>query len=184
MRRTSQPSPRSLECKKKQSSEQLRTKESLIRNKAIEIVGRSDSWPLAHLLYQGEGTTLDFKSEQYRFSGATDDEKSELLKDILAFANAWRNADAYILIGVKEVKGGRGEVMGISEHLEDAHIQQLVNSKTQRAIEFSYKAAEVEGVQVGIIIFQSKVDGLFISRKTSVVLNNRMYTSVEVPQLI
>ena len=53
-------------AKKKQSSEQLRTKESLIRNKAIEIVGRSDSWPLAHLLYQGEGTTLDFKSEQFR----------------------------------------------------------------------------------------------------------------------
>lgn len=84
------------------------------------------------LLFGEEGNTLDFKSEQYRFSGATDDEKSELLKDILAFANAWRRADAYILIGVKEVKGGRSEVVGIADHLDDAHIQQFVNSKTQR----------------------------------------------------
>jgi hypothetical protein len=110
-----------------------------------------DHWPLAHLLYEGEGNTLDFKSEQYRFSGATDDEKSELLKDIVAFANAWRNSDAYILIGVKEVKGGRGEIIGISEHLEDAHIQQFVNQKTQRPIEFSYKPSQIDGFTIGII---------------------------------
>lgn len=71
------------------------------------------------LLFEEEGNTFDFKSEQYRFSGATDEEKVELLKDIIAFANAWRRTDAYILIGVKEVKGGRSEVVGISEHLDD-----------------------------------------------------------------
>jgi hypothetical protein len=42
------------------------------------------------LLYEEESPTLDFKREQYRFSKASDDEKSELLKDILGFANAWR----------------------------------------------------------------------------------------------
>ena len=103
------------------------------------------------LLYEEEGDTLDFKSEQYRFSGASDDEKSELLKDILAFANAWRRADAYILIGTKEVKGGRSEVIGLAEHLDDAHLQQFVNSKTQRPITFSYKALEYEGRQIGVI---------------------------------
>jgi predicted HTH transcriptional regulator len=46
-------------------------------------------------------------------SKLADDEKSELLKDILGFANAWRRATAYILIGVKEVRGGRSNVVGI-----------------------------------------------------------------------
>lgn len=40
------------------------------------------------LLYEEESSTLDFKKEQYRFAKATDDEKSELLKDIVGFANA------------------------------------------------------------------------------------------------
>jgi len=103
------------------------------------------------LLFEEEGNTLDFKSEQYHFSGAADHEKSELLKDIIAFANAWRRTDAYILIGVKEVKGGRSEIVGISEHLDDAHLQQFINSKTQRPIDFSYKTVQQEGAQIGII---------------------------------
>lgn len=46
------------------------------------------------LLYEEENSTLDFKKEQYRFAKATEDEKSELLKDILGFANAWRRSEA------------------------------------------------------------------------------------------
>src|SRR6202035_5284177 len=68
---------------------------------------------LESLLYQEESEALDFKVQQYPFSGANDDEKSELLKDILAFANAWRQTDAHILIGVQEVRGGRSIVHGI-----------------------------------------------------------------------
>jgi hypothetical protein len=41
------------------------------------------------LLFEEEGTTIDFKKEQYRFVKATDEEKSELLKGILGFANAF-----------------------------------------------------------------------------------------------
>lgn len=103
------------------------------------------------LLFEEEGNTLDFKSEQYRFSGATDEDKSELLKDIVAFANSWRRADAYILIGVKEIKGGRSQVTGISEHLDDAHLQQFINSKTQRPVDFSYKTIQYENAKIGVI---------------------------------
>lgn len=56
------------------------------------------------LLHEEEGPSLDFKREQYRFNSCDDEARSELLKDILAFANAWRRSDAYILIGVEEVK--------------------------------------------------------------------------------
>jgi hypothetical protein len=46
------------------------------------------------LLFEEEGTTIDFKKEQYRFVNASDEEKSELVKDILGFANAWRRTKA------------------------------------------------------------------------------------------
>ena len=106
-----------------------------------------------NLIYEEESTTLDFKKQQYRFSKESEDVKSELLKDILGFANAWRRSDAFILIGVKEVRGGRGEVVGLehSEHLDDHVLQQFVNNRTNRPIRFHYEAFEFEGKQVGII---------------------------------
>lgn len=104
-----------------------------------------------NLLYSEEGVDLDFKRDQYKFSNASDEEKGELLKDILAFANSWRRSDAFILIGVKEVKGGKSEVVGIKEKLDDAQIQQFVNSKTQKPIIFSYCNVKFENNYIGII---------------------------------
>ena len=66
-----------------------------------------DSNLLERLLHEEEGSALDFKRDQYAFEGADKDVKGGLLKDILAFANAWRRTTAYVLIGVDEVKGGR-----------------------------------------------------------------------------
>ena len=106
---------------------------------------------LEELLYEQESQTLDFKSEQYKFIGAEPHEKCELLKDILAFANAWRRTDAYILIGVKENKGGRAEVVGIHEDIDDAQLQQFVNQKVQRPINFSYHAMDFENKNIAVI---------------------------------
>ena len=110
-----------------------------------------DSELLEGLLHEPEGTSLDFKSTQYPFEHATDKEKSELLKDILAFANSWRRTTAYILIGVDEVKGGRSNVVGIRKHLDDADLHQFVNGKTQRPVEFSYQVIPIEGTTIGAI---------------------------------
>ena len=106
---------------------------------------------LEHLLHEPEGQSLDFKQAQYRFERASELDKSELLKDVLAFANSWRRTPAYVLIGVREVKGGRSQVVGITEHIEDASLQQFVNSKTQRRMELSYEVVRVEGVEIGVI---------------------------------
>jgi hypothetical protein len=57
-----------------------------------------DAATFEQLLHEEQGATLDFMVEQYRFAKASDDDRSELLKDILGFANAWRRADAYILV--------------------------------------------------------------------------------------
>ena len=106
---------------------------------------------IEELLNEDESSSLDFKRDQYPFDKATDDEKSEIIKDIIAFANAWRRYDAYILIGVDEVKGGRSLVVGVQNHLNESNLQQLVNFKTQIPVHFSYQAYEFEGVQIGII---------------------------------
>ena len=106
---------------------------------------------LEHLLHEPESQSLDFKQAQYRFERAFELDKSELLKDVLAFVNSWRRTSAYVLIGVKEVKGGRGQVIGIADHIEDASLQQFVNSKTQRRVELSYEVVRVEGVEIGVI---------------------------------
>ena len=106
---------------------------------------------LEHLLHELESQSLDFKQAQYRFERASEQDKSELLKDVLAFANSWRRTPAYVLIGVREVKGRRSEVVGITEHIEDASLQQFVNSKTQRRVELSYEVVRVEGVEIGVI---------------------------------
>ena len=105
------------------------------------------------LLYRGESESLDFKSEQYVFVGAGDGAKAELLKDILAFANAWRNEPAYILIGVQETPSRKAVVTGISaeDHIDDATLQQFVNSKTNRPVRFVYDKFDYHGRQVGII---------------------------------
>ena len=106
---------------------------------------------LESLLNMEEGPTLDFKKEQYRFIKASDIDKSELLKDILAFANTQRYRTAYILVGVEEVKGGHSEVVGVDEHLDDANLHQFVNYKTNRPVIFSYFPFRVEEKEIGVL---------------------------------
>ena len=111
-----------------------------------------DSNLLERLLHEEEGAALDFKRDQYAFEGAGNKAKSELLKDILAFANSWRRTTAYVLIGVNEVKGGRSDIVGVEKHLDDAKLHQFVNSKTQRPVEFSYLPFRTdEGGDIGVI---------------------------------
>ena len=98
---------------------------------------------LESLLHQEEGPALDFKQDQYPIGKGSAPEiranlKSELVKDILAMVNASREVTAYILIGVEEIKGGRSRIVGVQDHLDDANLHQLINSKTQRPVEFSY----------------------------------------------
>ena len=105
---------------------------------------------IERLLNEHESDTLDFKERQYAFPRGSDFEKSELLKDILAFANTARKTDAFILIGVKEVKGGVSIPVGINDSIDDASLQQFVNSKTQRSVMFSYHERSFQGVMLGV----------------------------------
>ena len=116
------------------------------------------------LLYESEGPTLDFKRDQYVFAKASEEEKSELLKDILGFANCWRRTDAFILIGVEEVQGGQSVIVGITEHLADHSLQQFVNNLTNRPVQFGYDACEIDGKQIGIIRIELQRRPIFLKR--------------------
>lgn len=109
-------------------------------------------YSIDELLQESEGTSLDFKRDQYRFGKAASiDDKVCFLKDILSFANSFRRTDAFVLIGIHAVKNGAKEIVGISDHLDDASIQQFVNSKTNRPIEFAYEVVQYEGKSIGVI---------------------------------
>ncbi|MCU1328137.1 MAG: hypothetical protein JWN34_3507 [Bryobacterales bacterium] len=113
-----------------------------------------------NLLFEEEGTTLDFKRDQYRFEKASEEEKSELVKDLIGFANAWRRTTGYILVGVEDVRGGRSNVIGIpaSDQLQDHSLQQFVNSLVNTPIRFNYRAFTYEGKQVGIFVIEEGQD--------------------------
>jgi len=129
------------------------------------------------LLYEDESTTLDFKKKQYLFAKATEEEKSELLKDILGFANAWRRSEAYILIGVKDVKGGRSNVIGIpaTDHLDDHSLQQFVNNLTNQPVRFHYEAFGFEGKQVGIIRIDEQTRPIYLKKDYGKLAREKVY---------
>ena len=152
-----------------------------------------DDPSLINLLYEDESSTLDFKSEQYPC--ATDEQKGELIKDILAFTNAWRHADAYILIGIKDNPESRAIVVGVTNHLEDANLQQLVNSKTNQPVSFSYRSGRLDDKSIGVLHIpvqdhprfitkpfgKLSVDIVYLRRGSSTAVA-RSPPSVEIPQ--
>lgn len=106
---------------------------------------------LETLFNKTESETLDFKEKQYRFSGASDEDKSELLKDVLAFANAWKDTDAYIIVGVRECNGRVESLPGVDSHLADSDVQQFVNEETNKPVLLSVYAVKHEQVELDVI---------------------------------
>jgi len=128
------------------------------------------------LLYEEESSTLDFKEEQYPFIGEENKhKKSELLKDILAFANAWRHSDAYILIGVREMKGSKNEVVGIEQDIDDASLQEFINQKTNKPINFEYKTKNINEKHIAYIKIPVQDRPFFIKKEYGKVKENTVY---------
>jgi hypothetical protein len=127
------------------------------------------------LLHESEGETLDFKREQYAFASATEEQKSELIKDILTMANAWRRTTAYIVVGVEEIDGRASKIVGVDHHLAEAAVQQLVNSKTNRPISFAYEASEYKGHRLGIIAVPVQERPFYLKSKYGKIQANTVY---------
>jgi hypothetical protein len=129
------------------------------------------------LLRKSEGDTLDFKEDQYQFGQpASREEQSKLLKDILAFANAWKEADAYIIVGVVEKDQRLDSICGVTSHLPDHTVQQFVNTKTNAIVKFSVEAVPFKGLWLDVIrINRSQNRPIFATDQFGKVLKNAVY---------
>ena len=70
------------------------------------------------LLYEEESTTLDFKKEQYRFAKATDDEKSELLKE--------SSVSPMLGAGRKPISSSASKTFGVGGAMSSASRQPII----------------------------------------------------------
>lgn len=127
---------------------------------------------IQELLYKGEGPTLDYKVKQYPFSGADDGQKSELLKDVLAFANAWRSEVAYILIGVKN---DTLELVELDVDIDDSRLQEFINSKTNHPVNFSYRSLDYKGLKLGLYTIPVQDRPVYVRKQYGRVLANTVY---------
>jgi Putative DNA-binding domain len=95
--------------------------------------------------YENEKTGLDFKAVIYKA-----DKFDELLKDIMAMANAALEEDRYIVVGIKHQPSSERVFLGVEEFMDDATYYQLVHSNIEPDIQFEYFHVEVEDKRVGV----------------------------------
>lgn len=127
------------------------------------------------LRYKSEGTDIDFKSAQYRFNNGTEADKSEMLKDILAIANSWRDGTGYILLGLKEQRPHPAEVVGIQDNIDDSRIQQFVNGKVKPKLTFRYEEHLYEDKTIGVIIIPKQKRPFYVTSAYGKVKSNVVY---------
>ena len=95
--------------------------------------------------YENEKTGLDFKAVIYKA-----DKFDDLLKDIMAMANAALEEDRYIVVGIKHHPSSERVILGVEEFMDDATYYQLVHSNIEPDIHFEYFHVEVADKKVGV----------------------------------
>ena len=95
--------------------------------------------------YENEKTGLDFKAVIYKA-----DKFDDLLKDIMAMANAALEEDRYIVVGIKHHLDSERVFLGVEEFIDDATYYQLVHSNIEPDINFEYFHVEVAAKKVGV----------------------------------
>ncbi|WP_122689401.1 AlbA family DNA-binding domain-containing protein [Pseudomonas viridiflava] len=123
------------------------------------------------LIYKGEGPALDYKVKQYPHDGATPEQKGELLKDVLAFVNAWRSEPAYILIGVSNAL----DIVGLDRDLDDSRLQQFINGKTNAPVQFSYRSLKYKELTLGLYTIPVQDRPVYAKQPYGKVLPNIVY---------
>jgi hypothetical protein len=125
--------------------------------------------------FKSESDSLDFKSEQYKFTSATEEQKSELLKDILAMANSWREETGYIILGVIDKPEKPNELVGIKDHIDDSRFQEFINSKTNKVCSFSYKTITYQSLTFGIFEIPVQKRPLFLKKQFGKLKQDTVY---------
>lgn len=132
---------------------------------------------LDQLCFKGEGSDLDYKAERYPFADATDEAKAELLKDILAMANAHRDGTAYILIGFKENPPHPAEPVGVPAEgaIDDSRIQQFVNEKLESTLDFRYEERIFKRHHIAVISIPKQPRPFYLKKPFGKLLKETVY---------
>lgn len=112
--------------------------------------------------YYDENLNLDFKGSQY-----PREKHADLIKDIVAMANADINDECYIIIGVIHNNGGQKELRGISreDFIDDAVYQQLIRENVEPDIKFEYILYEYAGKCFGVFKIGNCDDKPYMMKK-------------------
>ena len=112
--------------------------------------------------YYDESLNLDFKGSQY-----PREKHADLIKDIIAMANADTNDERYIIIGVIYNKEGRKELRGISraDFIDDAVYQELIQNNVEPDIKFEYSLYEYSGKCFGVFKIGNCDDKPYMMKK-------------------
>lgn len=92
---------------------------------------------------------LDFKLEEYKSHN-----HDELIKDIMAFANAHNKQKKYIIVGMSKEKG-KTTFQSISPITDDTNYQIIIDKYLEPALTFSYVPFDYKGNQLGVFVIDS-----------------------------
>ena len=139
------------------------------------VVIENDQRLIEHLLSQMEGSTLDFKRDQYKLE--SNKQKSKFVKDIVCMANTPRCGSAYILVGVNEKNGRAGDVLGTSVHYDPAVFQDLISANTNPVVQISYRQVEHSGSIVGLIEIPEDQQGpVMVAKRFGIIQQGVVYS--------
>ncbi|NHA05464.1 ATP-binding protein [Mucilaginibacter sp. HC2] len=102
--------------------------------------------------YHQESEFLDFKLEEYK-----DAKRMDLVKDVLAMANAAYSGDRYIIIGIKKNKD---EIIfkAVDNPIDSASIQQLIHSNITPEISVTYEPFLFENKSLMVLTIKATAD--------------------------
>ena len=93
----------------------------------------------------GECEYLDFKLSEYDTTSY-----NELLKDIIAFANAHNTNDKYIIVSIKKLPDGNIQYNDIDSITDDAIYQDFITQYVEKSIIFNYLPFKYKEHKLGI----------------------------------
>lgn len=110
--------------------------------------------------FHNENEYLDFKQEEYK-----DQKKHELIKDVLAFANAEYAGDRYIIIGIKKTNG-EPEAFQVESPLDSSDIQTYVLEYIKPDLKIDYFSHQYNGANTMILRINNPADQPYAMKKS------------------
>lgn len=111
--------------------------------------------------FENESTAVDFKKVQYQKYKFID-----LIKDIMAMANAKIKGDRHIIIGVLHNSNGSREICGINEEfIDSATYHQLIRENIEPEVHFDYYPHPFDGKTFGVFRIYDCDDRPYMMRK-------------------